>query len=132
MKRSTIEDVMFPGCPVRNILSRICDRWSLLVFYLIERSERGSLRFSELRQHMPDISPKMLSTTLRTLEEDGYISRTVFPEVPPRVEYALTERAESLKPVLDSMLEWGARNMDAIMRDRKNAHAPAVPENGSN
>lgn len=132
MKRSTIEDVMFPGCPVRNILSRICDRWSLLVFYLIERSERGSLRFSELRQYMPDISPKMLSTTLRTLEEDGYISRTVFPEVPPRVEYALTERAESLKPVLDSMLEWGARNMDAIMRDRKNAHAPAVPENGSN
>ncbi len=117
---------------MRNILSRICDRWSLLVFYLIERSERGSLRFSELRQHMPDISPKMLSTTLRTLEEDGYISRTVFPEVPPRVEYALTERAESLKPVLDSMLEWGARNMDAIMRDRKNAHAPAVPDNGSN
>ena len=66
---------MFPACPVRNILARLCDKWALLVLYLLARSEQGKLRFTELKQAMPDISQKMLSTTLRTLEEDGYISR---------------------------------------------------------
>ena len=79
MKRSTIEDAMFPACPVRNILARLCDKWALLVLYLLARSEQGKLRFTELKQAMPDISQKMLSTTLRTLEEDGYISRRLRP-----------------------------------------------------
>lgn len=93
MKRTIVEDAMFPGCPVRNILARICDKWALLVLCLLERSEQGKLRFSELKQAMPDISQKMLAMTLRTLEEDGYVSRTLYAEVPPRVEYALTARA---------------------------------------
>ena len=73
MKRSTVEDVLFPACPVRNILARLCDKWALLVLYLLARSQAGMLRFTELKQAMPDISQKMLATTLRTLEEDGYI-----------------------------------------------------------
>ena len=61
----------------------------------------------------------MLTMTLRTLEEDGYVTRSVFPEIPPRVEYALTERARSLKPILDSLLRWSVDNMDDIMCDRR-------------
>lgn len=119
MKRSTIQDAMFPGCPVRNILARLCDKWALLVMYILDRSGKESMRFMELKQQMPDISQRMLTMTLRTLEEDGYVIRTIFPEIPPRVEYALTERAKSLKPILDSLLQWSVDNMDEIMRDRK-------------
>ena len=110
---------MFPGCPVRNILARLCDKWALLVIYILDRSDKESLRFMELKQQMPDISQRMLSLTLRTLEEDGYVTRTIFPEIPPRVEYALTTRAKSLKPILDSLLQWSVDNMNDIMCDRK-------------
>lgn len=119
MKRSTVQDAMFPGCPVRNILARLCDKWALLVIYILDRSGKDSMRFTELKQKMPDISQRMLSMTLRTLEEDGYVTRTIFSEIPPRVEYALTERAKSLKPILDSLLQWSVDNMDDIMSDRK-------------
>lgn len=119
MKRSTIQDSMFPGCPVRNILARLCDKWALLVIYILDRSGKENMRFMELKQQMPDISQRMLSMTLRTLEEDGYITRTIFSEIPPRVEYALTERAKSLKPILDSLLQWSFEHMDVIMSDRK-------------
>lgn len=110
---------MFPACPVRNILARLCDKWTLLVIYILDRSGKDSMRFTELKQKMPDISQRMLSMTLRTLEEDGYVTRTIFSEIPPRVEYALTERAKSLKPILDSLLQWSVDNMDDIMSDRK-------------
>lgn len=123
MKRSTIEDAMYPSCPVRNILARLCDKWTLLVLYLLARSQTGTLRFSELKQAMPDISQKMLVTTLRTLEEDGYISRTLHAEVPPRVEYALTERSKTLRPILEELLGWAVENMNAVMQDRKKARA---------
>ena len=119
MKRTTIQDAMFPGCPVRNILARLCDKWTLLVIYILDRSGKDSMRFTELKQKMPDISQRMLSMTLRTLEEDGYVTRTIFSEIPPSVEYALTERAKSLKPILDSLLQWSVDNMDDIMSDRK-------------
>lgn len=123
MKRSTIQDAMFPACPVRNVLARICDKWALLVIYILDRSGKESLRFMELKQHMPDISQRMLSMTLRTLEEDGFVTRTVFPEIPPRVEYALTERTKSLKPILNTLLQWAADHMDEVMSDRKKAMA---------
>lgn len=113
---------MFPACPVRNVLARLCDKWALLVLYLLARAERGRLRFTELKQAMPDISQKMLATTLRTLEEDGYITRRLFAEVPPRVEYALTARAETLRPILEELLTWSVENMQAVMEDRKKAH----------
>lgn len=119
MKRSTVQDAMFPGCPVRNVLARICDKWALLVIYILDRSGKESMRFMELKQQMPDISQRMLTMTLRTLEEDGYVTRTIFSEIPPRVEYALTERAKSLQPILDSLLQWSVDNMDDIMCDHK-------------
>lgn len=121
MNRSSIEDSMFPKCPVRNILARICDKWSLLVLYTLDMSGENSLRFKELKRRIPDISQKMLTTTLRTMEEDGFIKRSVYPEVPVRVEYELTPRARSLRPHLDSLLKWAIENMDTIMTDRKTA-----------
>ena len=80
----------------------------------------------EIKQHMPDISQRMLTMTLRTLEEDGYVSRTVFAEIPLRVEYALTERGKSLKPMLDPLLQWAYDNMDGIMQDRKKSMSQNV------
>lgn len=119
MKRSIVQDAMFPACPVRNILVKLCDKWALLVIYILDRSGKENMRFTELKQQMPDISQRMLTMTLRTLEEDGYVTRTIFSEIPPRVEYTLTERAKSLKPILDSLLQWSIDNMDDIMSDRK-------------
>ena len=76
------------------------------------------MRFSALRHAIPDISQKMLTNTLRTLEEDGYVSRKVYAEVPPRVEYSLTERAMSLMPHIDALIKWSEENMKAILEER--------------
>lgn len=124
MNRNTIEDALFPDCPIRNILARISDKWSLLIIYTLNRSEPNPVRFKELQRNIPDISQKMLTVTLRTLEEDGYVSRTVYPEVPPRVEYALTDRSRSLLPHIDALIGWALENHAAIMRNRKK-HAAA-------
>ncbi|MDE7134631.1 MAG: helix-turn-helix transcriptional regulator [Rikenellaceae bacterium] len=122
MDRATIEDAVFPDCPVRNILARISDKWSLLVIYTLDKYENERVRFKELQRQIPDISQKMLTVTLRTLEEDGYVTRTIYPEVPPRVEYMLTERAKSLLPHINSLIEWALDNREAIVNDRKAAN----------
>ena len=118
MNRTIVEDAIFPDCPIRNILSRFGDKWSLLVIYTLDRQNRA-VRFKELQREISDISQKMLTVTLRTLEEDGLVTRTIYPEVPPRVEYALTERAKSLLPHINALIGWALENMDAIMNDRK-------------
>lgn len=119
MDRTRIKDIVFPDCPIRNILARLCDKWSLLVIYTLDKSEKETMRFKELQREMPDISQKMLTVTLRTLEDDGYVTRTVYPEVPPRVEYALTERTHSLLPHINALIEWALENKDAIIKDRR-------------
>ncbi len=121
MDKTTVTDATYPDCPIRNILARISDKWSLLTMYTLERAGKESLRFKELQRKIPDISQKMLTVTLRTLEEDGYVTRTVYPEVPPRVEYALTARAKSLLPHVNALIRWAAENREAIMKDRKAA-----------
>lgn len=119
MDRTTRDYTRFPNCPIRNILARISDKWSLLVIYTLHQSEKDAIRFKELQRAIPDISQKMLTVTLRTLEEDGYVTRTVYPEVPPRVEYALTERALSLLPHINALINWALENREAILKDRK-------------
>ena len=121
MERKTIENGLFPKCPIRNILARISDKWSLLVIYTLDKTNKPTTRFKELQREIPDISQKMLTVTLRTLEEDGYVTRTVYPEVPPRVEYALTERAKSLQPLINALIKWAEENMEGIIKDRKKA-----------
>lgn len=119
MDRTTIEDALFPDCPIRNILAKLCDKWSLLVIYTIDNAGKDFIRFKELHRAIPDISQKMLTVTLRTLEADGYITRTIYPEVPPRVEYSLTERTRSLLPHIKVLIKWALENSTAIMDDRK-------------
>ena len=92
-------------CPVRDVLSRLGDKWSMLV--LIALHANGVMRFSEIHRSLGDISHRMLTVTLRTLEADGMVARTVYAEVPPRVEYSLTPLGRSLQPIMDAMRVWG-------------------------
>ena len=109
---------MFPTCPIRNVLSRIGDKWSMLVLYTLE--QHGVLRFNGLKLYIPDISKKMLSAALKVLEADGLISRKVYAEIPPKVEYTLTERGQTLIPLINNLIEWASANITDIVEDRKN------------
>jgi DNA-binding HxlR family transcriptional regulator len=104
-------------CPVRNVLDRFGDKWSILIILVL--GHEGRLRFSEMHKAIQDISQKMLTTTLRTLEADGLISREVFPEIPPRVEYELTDIGASLVPHIESLSKWADEHMPAIKKARK-------------
>ncbi len=119
MDRTTLCDALHPGCPIRNVLARIGDKWSLLVIFTLDRMP--SARFGELLRALPDISQKMLTVTLRTLEEDGLVARMAYPEIPPRVEYRLTPRAESLLPHVHALLAWAGEHMEEILADRRAA-----------
>ena len=92
-------------CPIRDILSRLGDKWSLLV--LTTLYSNGTMRFNDIQRSLGDISQRMLTVTLRSLEADGLVHREVYPEVPPRVEYALTEMGESIFVVFREMRRWG-------------------------
>ena len=116
-KNKEIRDALFPDCPIRNILARVGDKWSLLVLYNLQHRE--PVRFKELQRMIPDISQKSLTQTLRTLEEDGFVHREVFAEVPPRVEYNLTPRAYSFLPLVENMIRWAKENMEEIIADRE-------------
>ena len=116
MVRTEIQNELYPDCPIRNILARISDKWSILVLFTLNQS--ALMRFNALQKNIPDISQKMLTVTLRTLEEDGFVKRQVYAEVPPRVEYSLTDRAISLLPHINSLIVWAKESMDAILTDR--------------
>lgn len=116
MVRTEIQNKLYPDCPIRNILARISDKWSILVLFTLNQSTL--MRFNALQKNIPDISQKMLTMTLRTLEEDGFVKRQVYAEVPPRVEYSLTDRAISLLPHINSLIVWAKENMNAILTDR--------------
>lgn len=115
-----IGETLFPDCPVRNILSRVGDKWSLLLMHQL-LSRDVPMRFSELRKAIPDISPKVLTATLRNLEADGFLVRTVYAEVPPRTEYSLTPRAHSFMNACRPMVQWAMDNFAAIIKDRNSA-----------
>ena len=108
---------MFPECPVRNVLSRMMDKWTLLVLYTLEG--QGTLRFNDLLRAIPDVSQKSLTVTLKSMEADGLVSRKVIPAVPVKVEYTLTERALSVMPLLDRLLSWSLESFSGIMADRQ-------------
>ena len=116
-KNKELRDALFPDCPIRNVLSRVGDKWSLLVLYSLQHRE--PVRFKELQRQIPDISQKSLTQTLRTLEVDGFVPREVFPEVPPRVVYSLTPRALSFLPLVENIIKWAMENMEEIIKDRE-------------
>ena len=105
--KDTKEEAMerkLPACPVETTLTLISDRWKILI---IRDLMAGTRRFGELKKSLGAISQKVLTANLRKMEADGLVTRTVYAEVPPRVEYALTELGRSLGPVIDAMKEWG-------------------------
>ena len=93
-----------PECPGATTVALIGSKWKLLI---IRNLLQRPWRFNELKRDLTGISQKVLTDSLRSMEEDGLITRTVYPEVPPRVEYALSDLGQTLKPILDSMVEWG-------------------------
>ncbi|MDE5598048.1 MAG: helix-turn-helix transcriptional regulator [Lachnospiraceae bacterium] len=100
-----------PECPVATTVSIIGSKWKLLI---IRNLLARPWRFNELKKDLEGISQKVLTDSLRSMEEDGIIIRTVYPEVPPRVEYALSELGESMRPILDAMQKWGADYKNAL------------------
>ena len=104
-------------CPVRNVVDRIGDKWSVLVLMVLEDGK--VLRFNEIHESIKTISQKMLSVTLKSLESDGLISRKVYPQIPPKVEYQLTARGKSLIPHLVGLIDWALANISDIRKSRK-------------
>jgi DNA-binding HxlR family transcriptional regulator len=104
-------------CPVRNVIDRLGDKWSVLVLMLLEEAQ--VLRFNEIFGYIQTISQKMLAVTLKSLEADGLVKRTVYPQIPPKVEYELTERGRSLLPHLHELVLWANNNMDEIRKSRE-------------
>ncbi|PRD42323.1 MarR family transcriptional regulator [Phyllobacterium phragmitis] len=109
------EFVFEQPCPIRDVLDRIGDQWSLLV---LEALESGTLRFNELMRAIGDISKQMLSKTLKRLEQDGFVKRTLHPEVPPRVEYELTTLGRSFLQPMRTLVSWADSNHRAIVESR--------------
>ena len=116
MNRTEVRDALFPRCPIRNVLSRIGDKWSMLVLFTLE--DTSCQRFKQLQRNIPDISQKMLTATLKTLEADGLVKREAYAEVPPRVEYSLSDKGRSLIPLINNLLTWASENMDGINASR--------------
>ena len=117
MKKDFEKFLKSDQCPVRNVLDRFGDKWSILIITILGEGE--VMRFKDLNNTIDDISQKMLTVTLRTLEADGLISRTIYPQIPPKVEYQLTDLGKSLLPHIRNLTEWAITNMDTIQNSRK-------------
>jgi len=104
------------NCPVRQVLDRIGDKWSTLVILML--GKHGMMRFNGLAGAIGDVSQKMLTVTLRSLEADGLVSRKMYAEIPPRVEYDLTEMGRSLLPLIQSLEDWAEENIGEIKANR--------------
>ena len=104
-------------CPVRNVVARFGNKWALLVILVL--SENEPIRYNDLLRKIPDISSRMLSNTLKTLEADALVDRNYYQEVPPRVEYALTATGRSLVPIILQLTEWAQKNMKTIIDHRR-------------
>lgn len=117
MQKNNEKFSMVEICPIRNVISRFGDKWSLLIILILSENEK--LRFNQLGKMIPDISTKVLSSTLKTLEADNLVKRTVYPEVPPRVEYNLTKTGASLVPIINELTQWAIENMKPIVAHRK-------------
>ena len=116
MRRKEQLNSIIEICPVRNVVARFGNKWALLVILVL--SEDEPIRYNELGRKIPDISSRVLSNTLRILEADGLVDRHFYQEVPPRVEYSLTETGRSLVPIIIKLTEWAQNNMKTIIEHR--------------
>jgi DNA-binding HxlR family transcriptional regulator len=122
--RGTLQAQMAAGCPIRDVIERIGDKWSVL---LVVRLEEGPARFSELLRDTTGISRRMLTRTLRLLERDGLVERTVFPTVPPSVSYALTDLGHELVGPLDAVSRWALEHHEQVQEARRRFDGRAAP-----
>jgi len=113
-------DVLDEQCPSRELLDRIAGKWTALVIY---RLKENTLRYSELQRSIGGVSQKMLTQTLRSLEEDGLVERTVFPVVPPKVEYALTPLGRTLIEPLSAICQWSEKHLPQMLAIRQRSRA---------
>ena len=104
-------------CPVRDILSHLSSKRAMLILITLDANQ--TMRFSDIQKSIGDISQRMLTVSLRALEADGLVNRKVYPEVPPRVEYCLTERGDSLIPCIQGLVNWALTHMPQILEERK-------------
>lgn len=109
-------DAFDPDCPTRLVLDRIGDKWSALVLLGLQDGPR---RFTQLRDRIGGITPKVLTQTLRAMERDGLLTRTIYAEVPPRVEYALTPLGQSLRTPIEAVARWAEENVEAVVAARE-------------
>ena len=116
MKKKADTNSIIEICPIRNVVSRFGNKWSLLVLLVI--NEGQTVRFNELGRMIPDISTRVLSGTLKTLAADGLISRKVYAQVPPKVEYTLSDSGRSLIPLIMQLTAWAQTNMKSVMKHR--------------
>ncbi len=116
-RREAFEKLGFTpaNCPVRDIMDHISGKWCMLM--MLELAD-GPQRFGAIRRRVPDISQRMLTQTLRDLQRDGYVCRTVYPTQPPAVEYSLTELGQSFMTPLVALVDWASRNHDRIRQNR--------------
>ncbi len=107
------------NCPVQDLLSRLGDKWSMLVIVALANADNNCMRFSELQRGVSGISQRMLSTTLKNFERDGIVSRHLYPEVPPRVEYTLTVRGKDFLVPVKTLVNWMINEWPSIELSRK-------------
>jgi len=107
-------DLHYPTCPVRNVLSRFSDKWSLLTLSVLFSGK--TMRYGEIKGAIPDISQKMLTNTLKNLEEFHLITRKAYAEIPPRVEYSITEMGNSLIPAVEMMINWAQEHFEEVTK----------------
>lgn len=112
-------------CPVKDIMASYGDKWSMYTVLLL--GQHQTMRFSHLKTEIHGISQRMLTVTLRSLEEDGIVVRTLYPEIPPRVEYSLTELGEGLLKQLVQLAAWADDNLAAILKSRKKFEKKHTP-----
>ena len=103
------------ACPVRSVLNSVGSKWSILIIDILGNTE--SMRFNEINKTLGDISQKMLTSTLRSLEADGILSRKMYNEIPPRVEYALTQLGQELLPHIRNLIGWSQQNLESINQE---------------
>ena len=113
---------------VREFMTKVGDKWSIMLVVMLARTPKHRARFSELQRMVDGISQRMLTTTLRNLERDGLLSREVFPEVPPRVEYELTALGLSLLAPMQHLVQWIGGNWDSIKKARDSFDKRALPQ----
>lgn len=114
-----------PGCPVEATVSLIGGKWKCVILWHLHTE--GTLRFSELRRRIPGVTQRTMTNQLRELEEDRLVHREVYPQVPPKVEYSMTEMGRGLGPILMALQAWGDEHIDLFGKPKASDRAPAQP-----